>query len=211
MNNSSNSAVAGVFEDQAQAERAVADLRSAGFTEDQIGYAVRGTDGDGATTVDTNRGDTGGGGTSDPDARGGTREGGVMGAITGASFGSIVGVAAAMLLPGVGPIVAGGILGAALSGAAIGAATGGLFGAMREWGFSEEEATYYQGEFESGRTIVTVRADGRQAEARAILQRNGGYDSTTRSATTTTATTTTTANLQGDADTTTRGTDVLRD
>lgn len=182
MDSNQNSAVAGVFGDQAQAEQAVADLRSAGFAENQIGYAVRG-EGDRVTTGDVDSGDTGGGGTSDPDARGGTREGGVMGAITGASFGSIVGAAAALLLPGIGPVVAGGILATALTGAAVGAAAGGIVGALREWGFSEEEATYYQGELETGRTIVTVRADGRQDEARAILQRNGGYDEGSRSGT----------------------------
>jgi uncharacterized protein (TIGR02271 family) len=48
-------------------------------------------------------------------------------------------------------------------------------------GVPEEEARYYQGEFEQGRTIVTVRADGRQQEAIDILRRHGAYDATTRS------------------------------
>jgi len=44
------------------------------------------------------------------------------------------------LIPGIGPVIAGGILGAALTGAAVGATAGGLFGALREWGLPEEEA-----------------------------------------------------------------------
>src|SRR5687767_14237774 len=153
------------------------ELKSAGFNEGQIGFAMRGGE---SVAASTGAGDTTTTGMSDTDTRGGTREGGVMGAVTGASLGSIVGAAAALLIPGIGPVVAGGILGAALTGAAVGAATGGLAGALREWGFSEHEATYYHGELEAGRTIVTVRADGRQDEARAILQRNGAYDASSR-------------------------------
>ena len=37
-------------------------------------------------------------------------------------------------------------------------------------------AHYYQGEFEAGRTIVTVQADGRADEAMAILRRYDAYD-----------------------------------
>ncbi len=177
-----NSVVVGVFEDEDSAQRAVTELKSAGFDEGQIGFALRGGDSVAASAGD---GDTETSGMSDTDTRGGTREGGVMGAVTGASLGSIIGAAAALLIPGFGPVLAGGILAAALTGAAVGAATGGVAGALREWGFSEEEATYYHGELEAGRTIVTVRADGRQDEARAILQRNGGYDTSSRGGTTT--------------------------
>ena len=175
-----NSVVVSAFEDEDRAQRAVTELKSAGFNDDQIGFAMRGGESVAASTGD---GDTETSGMSDTDTRGGTREGGVMGAITGASLGSIIGAAAALLIPGIGPVLAGGILGAALTGAAVGAATGGLAGALREWGFSEHEATYYHGELAAGRTIVTVRADGRQDEARAILQRNGGYDSSGRGGT----------------------------
>jgi uncharacterized protein (TIGR02271 family) len=175
-----NSVVVGVFEDEERAQRAVTELKSAGFDDGQIGFAMRGGE---SVSADMGDGDTETTGMSDTDTRGGTREGGVMGAITGASLGSIVGAAAALLLPGVGPVLAGGILAAALTGAAVGAATGGLAGALREWGFSEHEAAYYHGELEAGRTIVTVRADGREDEARAILQSNGGYDAGTRGST----------------------------
>jgi uncharacterized protein (TIGR02271 family) len=40
-------------------------------------------------------------------------------------------------------------------------------------GVPEEEADHYNREFEAGRTIVTVKADGRSDEARTILQRYG--------------------------------------
>ena len=47
-------------------------------------------------------------------------------------------------------------------------------------GVPEEEARYYQGELELGRTIVTVEADDRREDALEILRSNGGYDATTR-------------------------------
>ena len=61
-------------------------------------------------------------------------------------------------------------------GAAAGAATGGIYGAMSGLGASEEEAVFYQREFESGKAIVTVCAGERRAEAEDILHRHGGYD-----------------------------------
>jgi hypothetical protein len=48
-------------------------------------------------------------------------------------------------------------------------------------GIPEEDARYYETEFRSGRTLVTVQATGRANEALAILRRHGAYDATTRS------------------------------
>jgi hypothetical protein len=45
-------------------------------------------------------------------------------------------------------------------------------------GIPEEDAGFYDTEFQSGRTIVTVRAGVRDDLARSILNRFGGYDST---------------------------------
>src|SRR4051794_25004815 len=108
--------VVGIFENGADAEKTVEELRDMGFTDEQIGFATRGEDGTETGSV------------VEHENRGGTREGLVMGAITGGAFGSIVGAAVAVLLPGIGPVIAGGILGAALTGAAAGAVTGGLVG-----------------------------------------------------------------------------------
>ena len=47
-------------------------------------------------------------------------------------------------------------------------------------GVPEEEARYYQSEFEAGRSIIAVQADGRQEEAREILLTNGASDINTR-------------------------------
>ena len=47
-------------------------------------------------------------------------------------------------------------------------------------GVPEDEARYYQGELELGRSIVTVEAGDRREDALEILRSNGGYDATTR-------------------------------
>ena len=59
---------------------------------------------------------------------------------------------------------------------AAGAATAGVAGALIGLGIPEDEAQYYESEFRAGRVVVTVRADGRLAEAQEILELNGGYD-----------------------------------
>ena len=47
---------------------------------------------------------------------------------------------------------------------------------LKRLGVPEEEAQYYQNELDAGRIVVTVQADGRQEEARSILESNGAYD-----------------------------------
>jgi len=177
-----NAAVVGVFQDRAQAERAVDDLKRAGFNDEQIGFVARDGSGDAGATETTNTGE-------------GTPGGGAVGgAVGGGILGGILGAAAALLIPGIGPIVAGGILAAALGGAAIGAVAGGLIGALTDMGVPEEEAQYYDQEFRSGRTIVTVQAGNRREEAMDILRRDGAYDASNRGADMTAYDTTTAGN-----------------
>jgi hypothetical protein len=159
--------VVGVFDERAQAERAIGELKRAGFTGDEVGYAIRNVAaGAGAAAA----------GTAEAPAVDETAGGATTGAITGGLLGGLLGAAVALLIPGVGPIVAGGILASALGGAALGAAAGGLLGALVGMGVPEEEARFYQGEFEAGRAVVTVRAGERFDEAQAILRRHGAYD-----------------------------------
>jgi len=154
MTNQSTTAVC-TFDDRAQAERAIDELHRAGFTDDQFGFAIRGTDDDvkryerdeGATTL-----------------------GGIA---TGATTGGIVGALAAGAIPGVGPVVAAGLLASIFGGAAIGAASGGILGALMDAGIPDYEAKYYESEFQAGRPILTVRTERRYDEAVAILTKYG--------------------------------------
>jgi len=166
------STVVGIFEKRAQAEGAIRDLRSAGFRDDQIGFIVRTSAADEAVPETIEYGTE-------------ATSGAAAGAVSGGILGGVIGAVVSLLIPGFGPAIAGGILTATISGVVIGAAAGGLFGALIGLGVPEEEARYYEGEFQSGRTLVTVRADGRQEEASNILYRNGGYDVNTHAAQTT--------------------------
>jgi hypothetical protein len=47
---------------------------------------------------------------------------------------------------------------------------------LERLGLTEQEASFYNREFEVGRTVVLVAADGRKPEAYDILRRDGGYD-----------------------------------
>jgi hypothetical protein len=151
------------FEDRTEAERAVDDLEQAGFTADQVGFAIRGSDAvQGGMLTDAQGAKDG--------------RGAAAGMAAGAGIGAILGAAAALLIPGVGPVVAGGVLTMAFGGAVAGTAIGGIFGAMTGLGISEEEAKFYEYEFNAGRAIVAVKAGPRCADAAQILRRHGGYD-----------------------------------
>jgi hypothetical protein len=154
-------AIVGVFDDRLAAERAVDALYQAGFTDDHIGFAIRGADDvRGGMIVDAE-------GTKDG-------KGALTGAVTGGMLGGILAAAISVLLPGVGPVVAGGVMAAFFGGAIAGTAVGGIFGALTGLGISENEARYYEQEFHSGRAIVAVKPAGRAAEAADILTRSGG-------------------------------------
>ena len=79
-----------------------------------------------------------------------------------------------------GPAIAAGTLGVIVSNAAAGAGIVGVAGALIGAGVPEHEAKYYDKEFEAGRTIVTVTADGQADKATAILRRYGAYDVSNR-------------------------------
>jgi len=156
----------GVFEDRARALAAVDELRAAGF--EQVGIVARDSAETTATVVAA-------------DVRAET--GASAGAIAGGVLGSVLGAAVAVMIPGAGPALAAGILAGVLGGGTLGIAAGGLVGALVGLGVPEEEAHYYESEFRSGRTLLTVGTAGRSAEAAAILKRHGAYDvNTTRSA-----------------------------
>jgi len=158
--------VVGVFSDRTKAQEVIAELKRAGFRDDQIGLTSGGTHGD----------------TDSSDAKGNyAGEGGVAGVATGAGLGALWGLGIlAGVLPAIGPAIAGGTLAVLLSSAAAGAAAAGLAGTLVGLGIPKEEAEFYEGEVKAGRTIVTVNANGRNAEALAILRRFGGYDMSSR-------------------------------
>jgi len=181
MSTSKRTVAVGVFEDRQQAQRAVDELRRAGFRDDQIGVAAR--EGEGFR-----------GGTAVSETGSKAEEGALTGALAGAGVGGLWGIGiAAGLLPAIGPVIAGGTLAAILASAATGAAVATIVGALVGMGIPEEEAHYYESEFKSGRVIVTVKAENRYDEAMTIIRRYHGYDMSSRRQTAASTTTTGTA------------------
>src|SRR5579859_477116 len=111
----------------------------------------------------------------DVDPESGATEGGVE-ATTGAVFGGSLGLAAALLIPGIGPVIAGGALVTAVASAVLGAMSGGIIGAFTSMGVPEHAAHKYAREFEAGRTIVTVKTADRLDEAVTILRHAGAHE-----------------------------------
>lgn len=158
-----------IFTDKAQADRALEALHNAGFSDDQIGFIRR----------DLRDTETGRVATDATETEATTEEksaAAATGAVGGGILGGLLGAAAALVIPGIGPAVAGGILVTTLGGAAIGAVAGGLIGALTNMGIPEEEARYYQQELAAGRTLLTVNAGSRYNEALALLRSHGAYD-----------------------------------
>jgi hypothetical protein len=163
------STVARFFDDWASASRAVDALHAAGFRDDQIGILARDRK-NSATRTD---------GVRDGDAV--NDDAVVSGAATGAAIGGVTGLLAALAalaIPGVGPLVAGGVLattlGTAAAGTGIGAAAGGLIGALTGMGFSEDDARFYDEGVRNGGTLVTVHNTDRVSESTQILEKHGG-------------------------------------
>ncbi len=149
--------IAGIFENRSDAERAVEDLKAAGFDQSRIGLVTQ--------DKQANK---------DMAEEHGTRstEGAVAGGLIGGTAGALLAATGALIIPGVGPFLSAGILATSLVGGAAGWLVGGLAGL----GIPKEEAQYYEERVHSGATLVTVDAAGRDAEARQILLRDGAED-----------------------------------
>jgi len=170
MQSRQNFTVIGVFENEADADRAIGELYKIGIREGQVGIARRGDATASASAATAEEGTDAGAGA-------------VTGAVTGLGLGALAGLGVLSgVIPVIGPAIAGGTLGVILSNAAAGAGIAGLVGALVGAGVPEHEAQYYHNEFAAGRTIVTVNTTDLSREAGEILRRNGAYDMSSRSA-----------------------------
>ncbi|HEV8002808.1 MAG TPA: general stress protein [Planctomycetaceae bacterium] len=155
--------VVGVFKERLEADRAIDDLLTAGFRNDQIGVLSRDAKG---KTVDKN--------SAEKETH--MSDGAVTGAVAGAGVGGLIGLGVlAGVVPVLGPAIAAGTLATILTNAAGGAAVAGLSGALIGWGIPEEHAKYYDGELKAGRIVVTVHAGDRKQAALTILRSHRGY------------------------------------
>ncbi|HEV7684476.1 MAG TPA: hypothetical protein VGO68_20365 [Pyrinomonadaceae bacterium] len=144
--------VAGIFASRAAAEDAVKEIHSLGIPTDRIALLTPGmSDKRVEAAVPTDDTEQPGMGA----AMGGT-VGGAIGVAGGASLGAAV---ASLLVPGVGPVIAGGILGAALLGAGgtlTGVAAGQALEKELEAGLPHDELFLYEDALRKGHSVVVA-------------------------------------------------------
>jgi len=142
--------VAGIFPSRTTAEEAVRQLHSLGIPNDRIALLTPGMNDEWVENAVP---------TADSEQPGmGQAMGGTVGGAVGVAGGATLGAAAASLLvPGVGPVIAGGLLGAAILGAG-GTVTGMAVGEALEKelvaGLPHDELYLYEHALREGRSVV---------------------------------------------------------
>jgi hypothetical protein len=96
------------------------------------------------------------------------------GAVVGGALGLLMGMGA-LVIPGVGPVLAAGPVLSALVGAGAGATVGGLAGALIGMGMPEYEAIQYEEKMNGGNILISVHTEDATQRSRAkAIFRNAG-------------------------------------
>jgi hypothetical protein len=157
--------VTGVFLSVDAAERAIRDLERQGISNDNIDL-IAGND--------QNRHDEYL--KKSKEASTSTGAAAASAASIGGGFG-IIATLAALSIPGVGPIIAGGAMATILAGMGVGAAAGGLLGAFKNMGISHEEAPLYEEAVRRGAVIAIAKVDeSMEQDAVAAMRQHGARD-----------------------------------
>lgn len=150
--------IIGVFESRSNAERAVNSLRQQGFNNEEINIISKKQQEHNGSFDDN----------GDDGIMDGTLTGGTLGGIGGLLLG-----AGALVIPGIGPILAAGPIAAAIGGAIAGGITGGLI----DWGIPAEESQHYEQEVVHGSILAIIRTDSAKVNSVAqILKQNGAKE-----------------------------------
>ena len=139
-----------LFNDYADAQKAVVRLREAGMADDAISIIANNADKWYA-----------------PDYAGGASKGAAIGAGFG-GFGGLLAGLGLLAIPGLGPGVAAGWLAAAAAGAMAAGAAGGVIGMLAEAGVAVNDAEVYAESIRRGGTLVSAKvaeADKERLEA----------------------------------------------
>src|SRR5579871_393277 len=151
--------ITGLFETEAAAENAAAQLKQMGYGQNEISIIMKDRNAAQVVAHET-----------------GTRT--MEGVGTGAAIGGVIGAVLAGLLavgtvtiPGVG-LIAAGPLAAILAGAGTGGIAGGLLGGLVSAGIPKDVAPYYERGLDEGGVVVAVAAHpGDEARVQQMLQR----------------------------------------
>ena len=163
---SKKTAVYGIYQSVSQAERAVDDLRLAGFSNDDISVLLPDMQSSKNFAHEKN--------TKAPE---GTAAGVTAGGAIGGTLGLLAGIGA-LAIPGVGPLIAAGPIMGALAGLGVGGAVGGLVGALVGMGIPEYEAKRFEGRIKDGGILLSVHCDTSEqiTKAKEMLKHTGAQD-----------------------------------
>jgi hypothetical protein len=161
-----NTAAFAIFASRSEAELALNELTSAGFSSQDVSVLMADKSGTRDFATEKN--------TKAPE---GTTTGAGVGGTIGGTLGLLAGIGA-IAIPGVGPLIAAGPIMATLAGLGVGGAVGGVVGALIGMGIPEYEAKRYEGRVKEGGILVSVHCDSSEEVSRAkdILKRTGGDD-----------------------------------
>jgi len=162
----SQQTVVGIAANYKEALRAVDELRRSGFADGELSVVARHEDPPKDSLHDTPAG------TPEPHDEASIARGAAKGGVAGGVGGLLLG-AGALLIPGVGPVLASGLFLGALGGATAGAVTGGLTGVLTEQGLPETRAKDYETRLHKGEVIVSAHSSNPDLveAAREILER----------------------------------------
>jgi hypothetical protein len=155
-----------IVNDRANAETIVGELRTAGFSGNDISVLFPDKEGSRDFAHEKN--------TKAPE---GAATGATAGGLLGGALGWLAGIGA-LAIPGVGPFVAAGPIMAALGGAAVGATAGGITGTLVGLGMPELEAKQYDEKIRGGNILLSVHTEdsAQQEKAKAIFERHHASD-----------------------------------
>jgi hypothetical protein len=163
---SKNIAVYGIYRTRQMVERAVEQLKGAGFRNTDISVLFPESGGTKEFAIEK--------GTKAPE---GAATGAGTGAVIGGALGWLTGIGL-LTIPGIGPFIAAGPIMAALAGVGAGGLVGGIAGALIGMGIPEYEANRYEGRIKKGGILLSIHADDREwkNKGREILESSGAED-----------------------------------
>ena len=135
-----------LFDDYADAQSAVRQLRDAGVVDDDISVIANNADKWYA-----------------PDYVAGAGKGAAIGAGFG-GFGGLLAGLGLLAIPGLGPVVAAGWFAAAATGAAVAGAAGGAIGMLAEAGVAVNEAEVYAESIRRGGSLVSAKVEAHEKD-----------------------------------------------
>jgi hypothetical protein len=161
-----NRSAFGIYLTRSAVESALTSLKDSGFSNSDVSVLLPDNIGSKELTTEQS--------TKAPT---GAAIGAGSGAAVGGALGWLVGVGA-LIIPGIGPVIAAGPIIAALAGIGVGGALGGFTGVLIGVGIPEYEAKKYEGRLLEGGILVAVHCETAQEVERAkkVLEATGGED-----------------------------------